>query len=78
MGPVIGFVLQASEAGSVYVSGDNASLDVVRVIAERFGLVDVAVLFAGAVQRDDEFNSAYLTLPATAPPRLRASSAPAA
>jgi L-ascorbate metabolism protein UlaG (beta-lactamase superfamily) len=62
MGPVIGFVLQAPEAGSVYVSGDNASLDVVRVIAERFGPVDVAVLFAGAVQRDDEFNSAYLTL----------------
>ena len=34
----------------MYVSGDNASLDVVRAIAERVGAVDVAILFAGAVQ----------------------------
>jgi L-ascorbate metabolism protein UlaG (beta-lactamase superfamily) len=62
MGPVIGFVLAAPGAGSVYISGDNASLDVVRTIAEAFGPVDVAVLFAGAVQREDEYNGAYLTL----------------
>jgi L-ascorbate metabolism protein UlaG (beta-lactamase superfamily) len=61
-GPVIGFVLEAPGAGKVYVSGDNASLDVVGVIAERFGPVDVAVLFAGAVQRPHRFDGAYLTL----------------
>jgi hypothetical protein len=33
---------------TVYVSGDNASLDAVREIAERFAPVDTAILFAGA------------------------------
>ena len=61
-GPVIGFVLSAPGAETVYVSGDNASLDVVRGIAERIGEVDVAVLFAGAVQLPQRFDGAYLTL----------------
>src|SRR5205807_315479 len=61
-GPVIGFVLAADGLDTVYVSGDNASLDLVRTIAERTGNVDVAVLFAGAVQLQHRFDGAYLTL----------------
>jgi L-ascorbate metabolism protein UlaG (beta-lactamase superfamily) len=61
-GPVIGFVLEADGEERVYVSGDNASLDVVRTIAERAGRVDVAILFAGAVQVPHRFDGAYLTL----------------
>jgi L-ascorbate metabolism protein UlaG (beta-lactamase superfamily) len=61
-GPVIGFVLSAPGTDSVYVSGDNASLDVVRRVAERAGPIDVAVLFAGAVQIAQRFDGAYLTL----------------
>ena len=61
-GPVIGFVLSAPDADTVYVSGDNAALDVVRQIAERAGPIDVAVLFAGAVQIAQRFDGAYLTL----------------
>jgi len=61
-GPVIGFVLSAPGADTVYVSGDNASLDVVRQIAERAGPIDVAILFAGAVQLAQRFDGAYLTL----------------
>jgi L-ascorbate metabolism protein UlaG (beta-lactamase superfamily) len=61
-GPVIGFVLSAPGADTVYVSGDNASLDVVRQIAERAGPIDMAVLFAGAVQLAQRFDGAYLTL----------------
>ena len=61
-GPVIGFLLGAPGLENVYVSGDNASLDVVRTIAERAGDVDVAVLFAGAVQVPHRFDGAYLTL----------------
>jgi L-ascorbate metabolism protein UlaG (beta-lactamase superfamily) len=61
-GPVIGFVLTADGEDTVYVSGDNASIDVVRGIADRIGAVDVAVLFAGAVQRPHRFDGAYLTL----------------
>jgi L-ascorbate metabolism protein UlaG (beta-lactamase superfamily) len=38
-GPVIGFVLEAPGEDKVYVSGDNASLDVVRAIADRLGPV---------------------------------------
>ncbi|MGY5051875.1 MBL fold metallo-hydrolase [Streptomyces sp. 900105755] len=47
-GQVVGFVLTSEGLPSVYVSGDNASLDAVREIAERFAPVDTAILFAGA------------------------------
>ena len=63
-GPVIGFVLGGEGLETVYVSGDNASRDVVREIAQRVGPVDVAVLFAGAVQVERRFDGAYLTLSA--------------
>jgi L-ascorbate metabolism protein UlaG (beta-lactamase superfamily) len=62
MGQVIGFLLAGEGLSRVYVSGDNASVDVVRTIAERYGPVDVAVLFAGAVQISRRFDGAYLTL----------------
>ncbi|NJP29192.1 MBL fold metallo-hydrolase [Microbispora sp. SCL1-1] len=60
VGEVAGFVLSGPEAPTVYVSGDNASLDLVARIAERFA-VDVAVLFAGAA-RTPLVGDAYLTL----------------
>jgi L-ascorbate metabolism protein UlaG (beta-lactamase superfamily) len=47
-GQVVGFVLTGEGLPTVYVSGDNASLDAVREIAARFGPVDTAILFAGA------------------------------
>jgi L-ascorbate metabolism protein UlaG (beta-lactamase superfamily) len=49
-GPVIGFVLEGDGLPTVYVSGDNASVDVVRTIAQRLGPAEIAVLFAGAAQ----------------------------
>ena len=61
-GPVIGFVLSGAGLPTVYISGDNASLDVVRQIADRTGQIDIAVLFAGAVQIPDIFEGSYLTL----------------
>jgi L-ascorbate metabolism protein UlaG (beta-lactamase superfamily) len=61
-GPVIGFLLEADGEDTVYVSGDNASLDVVRGIVDRVGRADVAILFAGAVQLPHRFDGAYLTL----------------
>jgi L-ascorbate metabolism protein UlaG (beta-lactamase superfamily) len=50
IGPVTGFVLEAPGEPTVYISGDNASLDLVRQIGERFPAVDTAVLFAGAAR----------------------------
>ncbi|MFC4115251.1 MBL fold metallo-hydrolase [Nonomuraea zeae] len=50
VGEVTGFVLAGDGLPTVYVSGDNASLDVVRAVAERVGPVDVALLFAGAAR----------------------------
>ncbi|MFD7405420.1 MBL fold metallo-hydrolase [Streptomyces sp. NPDC059866] len=47
-GQVVGFVLTGEGLPTVYVSGDNASLGAVEEIAERFGPVDTALLFAGA------------------------------
>jgi len=62
-GPVIGFVLSAPGADTVYFSGDNASRDVVRSIVQRTGDIGIAVLNAGAVQLP-KFDHAYLTLSA--------------
>lgn len=50
VGPVTGFLLEADGWPSVYVSGDNASLDLVEQIAARYAPVGVAVLFAGAAR----------------------------
>ena len=60
-GEVVGFVLTAADLPTVHVSGDNASLDVVREIAGRVGPVDTAVLFAGAA-RTALFDGALLTV----------------
>jgi L-ascorbate metabolism protein UlaG (beta-lactamase superfamily) len=50
VGEVTGFVLAGDGLPTVYVSGDNASLEVVRAVADRLGPVDVAILFAGAAR----------------------------
>jgi len=47
-GAVTGFVISGASVPTVYVSGDNSSLDVVREVAQRCGPIDVALLFAGA------------------------------
>jgi L-ascorbate metabolism protein UlaG (beta-lactamase superfamily) len=62
-GPVLGFVLSALGADTVYVSGDNASREVVRAIVQRTGQIGIAILNAGAVQLP-KFDGAYLTLSA--------------
>ncbi|MEU6682494.1 MBL fold metallo-hydrolase [Streptomyces sp. NPDC046832] len=61
-GQVVGFVLTGEGLPTVYVSGDNASLDAVREIAGRFGPVDTAVLFAGAPRIPVLFDARVLVL----------------
>ncbi|GAA4226503.1 MBL fold metallo-hydrolase [Actinomadura meridiana] len=61
-GPVVGFVLTGEGLPTIYVSGDNASLDLVRQIAERFGPVDTAILFAGAPRIAVLFDNAPIVL----------------
>jgi L-ascorbate metabolism protein UlaG (beta-lactamase superfamily) len=61
-GQVVGFVLTGDGLPTVYVSGDNASLDAVEQIAERFGPIDTAVLFAGAPRFADLFDGQPLVL----------------
>jgi L-ascorbate metabolism protein UlaG (beta-lactamase superfamily) len=60
-GPVTGFVLTGDGLPSIYVSGDNAALEHVGAVADRFGPLDVAILFAGAA-RTAMLDGAYLTL----------------
>jgi L-ascorbate metabolism protein UlaG (beta-lactamase superfamily) len=50
VGHVTGFVLEADGEPTVYVSGDNASLPLVKQIAERFPAIDIALLNAGAAR----------------------------
>ncbi|RMI28550.1 MBL fold metallo-hydrolase [Nocardia stercoris] len=61
VGEVAGFVLTGADLPTVYISGDNASLDVVRSVAERFPRIDVAMLFAGAA-RTELIEHGHLTL----------------
>jgi L-ascorbate metabolism protein UlaG (beta-lactamase superfamily) len=61
VGPVTGFMLSGDGLPTVYVSGDNASLELVREIAGRFVRVDMAILFAGGA-RTALLGDAYLTL----------------
>ena len=60
-GEVTGFVLRGQGLPTIYVSGDNASLDVVKDIASRIGKIDLGLLFAGAA-RTSLFGGAALTL----------------
>ncbi len=60
-GPVIGFVLSGHDLPTIYVSGDNASLEVVRAVAERCAPIDIAVLFAGGA-KSPLVGDEYLTL----------------
>jgi L-ascorbate metabolism protein UlaG (beta-lactamase superfamily) len=62
VGPVIGFVLSGDGLPTVYVSGDNSSLEVVEEVADKIGEVDVAVLFCGGAKFDEIMDGAYLTL----------------
>ena len=61
VGEVTGFVVSGEGLPTLYVSGDNASLDVVRDIRGRVGAPDAALLFAGGAQTA-LLGAAYLTL----------------
>ncbi|WP_443056405.1 MBL fold metallo-hydrolase [Streptomyces sp. NBC_00667] len=62
VGQVIGFVLTGEGLPTVYVSGDNASLDAVKETAARFAPVDTAILFAGAPRFPVLFDGGLLVL----------------
>lgn len=61
-GEVVGFVLTGEGLPTVYASGDNASLDVVREIADRFAPLDTALLFAGAPRFPVLFDNQLIVL----------------
>ncbi|WP_228032496.1 MBL fold metallo-hydrolase [Mycolicibacterium sp. P9-22] len=58
---VTGFILQSDTLPTVYVSGDNASLLPVGQIAQRFPVIDIAVLFAGASRLESKNQGRPLT-----------------
>ncbi|MFC9248067.1 MBL fold metallo-hydrolase [Streptomyces sp. NPDC057136] len=64
-GQVVGFVLTGDGLPTVYVSGDNASLDAVKEIAERFPTIDTALLFAGAPRFPVLYDGGLLVLDST-------------
>lgn len=61
-GEVRGFVLSGEGLPAVYISGDNASLALVRDVADHAGPIDIAVLFAGRAR--SPLMDAYLTFSA--------------
>lgn len=62
-GIVLGFVIESTGKPTIYISGDNAALELVHEISEKFPRIDVAVLFTGAA-RVGLFDNAPLTLTA--------------
>ena len=62
-GEMTGFALSGETLPTVYVSGDNAPLDLIGEIVQRVGEVDTAVIFAGAA-RTPFFDRAVGTLDA--------------
>lgn len=50
LGEVTGFVLSGPGQPTIYVSGDNASVEHVAAIADRLGPFGIAVLFCGAAR----------------------------
>ncbi len=63
-GPVIGFVLRADGQPTVYVSGDNALVEVVERIAASHGPFGAVVLFIGGACVPEAWGDALLTLDA--------------
>lgn len=61
-GEVRGFVLSGDGLPTIYISGDNASLNVVRDVVDHAGPIDIAVLFAGRAR--SPLMDAYLTMSA--------------
>ncbi|OBK71909.1 hypothetical protein A5651_18120 [Mycobacterium sp. 1274761.0] len=59
---VTGFVLQSADLPTVYISGDNASLEPAAQIMQRFPDLDVGVLFAGASRLSTKNQGRPLTL----------------
>jgi L-ascorbate metabolism protein UlaG (beta-lactamase superfamily) len=63
-GKVIGFVLEADGWLTTYVSGDNASLELIAEIAGKFANIELAIVFAGAANVG-RFGEIPMTLTAT-------------
>jgi L-ascorbate metabolism protein UlaG (beta-lactamase superfamily) len=63
-GPVIGFVLRGEGLPAIYVSGDNASVEVVREIVAEHGPFDAVALFIGGACVPEAWGDAKLTLTA--------------
>lgn len=62
-GIVSGFVIESEGQPTIYISGDNAALELVREVSQKFPRIDIAVLFTGAA-RVGLFDNAPLTLTA--------------
>jgi L-ascorbate metabolism protein UlaG (beta-lactamase superfamily) len=56
LGEVTGFVISGTGVPTVYVSGDNASVEHVAQVVERTGPIDIAVLFTGAARAPQLIN----------------------
>jgi L-ascorbate metabolism protein UlaG (beta-lactamase superfamily) len=62
-GPVIGFVLGGENLPTLYVSGDNASVNVVKEVVAGHGPIEAAVLFVGGASVPERWGpGVYLTL----------------
>lgn len=61
IGPVIGFVIESPGEKTIYVSGDNSDVDIVREIATRFPHIDVALLFVGGPSFPEVLGDHYIT-----------------
>ncbi|WP_311208401.1 MULTISPECIES: MBL fold metallo-hydrolase [unclassified Aeromicrobium] len=61
IGPVLGFVIECPGEKTLYFSGDNSDVDVVRHVAERFPSIEIAVLNVGGPKFEEMLGDHYIT-----------------
>lgn len=62
IGPVLGFVIECPGEKTLYFSGDNSEVEVVREIAARFPDIGIAVLNVGGPKFEEMLGDHYITL----------------
>lgn len=61
IGPVIGFVIESPGEKTIYFSGDNSDVDIVREVSDRFPNIEIALLNVGGPKFVEMLGDHYIT-----------------
>lgn len=61
IGPVIGFMIESPGEKTIYFSGDNSDVDIVREVADRYPDIEIAILNVGGPKFVEMLGDHYIT-----------------